>query len=392
MSKKTRLILIIIGAVLAVAIVTGGIIAISNAVKKNKQSKCEHEYGEVEVVTEATCETKGLTLQICTLCEYELTEEIPAFGHTEYVINAKPATCLESGLSDGITCITCNKTIVPQVTIPALGHNVVTDNARAATCVTYGLTQGSHCKRCNFVTKPQDKIPAKGHVIVEKQGYPATCETTGLTTGSYCKNCNTVYTEQEEIDATGHNFIDGTCSNCGIVESGLQSHTYKNGFCETCGDYEYVYDDETLYVEEDVTKGVSDAGWYRVYRDETKNKSFSVNCDVKDPETGEIVGTSGIINFFVCSKQNAVINEDNYNAVVMFVGQSSPMPHEDVIAVAYDDYVDIFLYAGCEIYWYFENSGQVFVNSIYVLHDKLTVTFIEEGLVVKRLVKLEVEA
>ena len=254
MSKKTRLILIIIGAVLAVAIVTGGIIAISNAVKKNKQSKCEHEYGDVVVVTEATCETKGLTLQICTLCEYELTEEIPAFGHTEYVINAKPATCLESGLSDGITCITCNKTIVPQVTIPALGHNVVTDNARAATCVTYGLTQGSHCKRCNFVTKAQDKIPAKGHVIVERQGYPATCETTGLTTGSYCKNCNTVYTEQEEIDATGHNFIDGTCSNCGIGEKSLPEDLSQA--------------DTTLATEVPVEIGEKVVGnWYRVYKD-----------------------------------------------------------------------------------------------------------------------------
>ena len=356
MSKKFKLIISIIGAVLVVALVTGGIIAISNAVKKNKQAKCEHEYGDTVIVTQATCETDGLSMQTCNLCKYELTEEIPAFGHTEYVIMAKPATCLESGLSDGITCITCNKTIVPQVTIPALGHNVVTDNARAATCVTYGLTQGSHCKRCNFVTKPQDKIPAKGHVIVERQGYPATCETTGLTTGSYCKNCNTVYTEQEEIDATGHNFIDGTCSNCGLLESNLPVHTFRNGFCDICGIYEYVYDDETLYAEEDIEMGDVVTGWYRMYRDDINDKYFSIRCNTKNPETGEITSTNAIVNFFVSSKANAALSEDKYNAVAMFMGQSGPQPHEDIIAVAYDDYVDIFLYGGCEIGWYFESK------------------------------------
>ena len=108
MSKKFKLIISIIGAVLVVALVTGGIIAISNAFKKNKQAKCEHEYGDTVIVTQATCEIDGLSMQTCNLCKYELTEEIPAFGHTEYVIMAKPATCLESGLSDGITCITCN--------------------------------------------------------------------------------------------------------------------------------------------------------------------------------------------------------------------------------------------------------------------------------------------
>lgn len=387
MSKKFKLIISIIGAVLVVALVTGGIIAISNAVKKNKQSKCEHEYGDTVIVTQATCETDGLSMQTCSLCKYELTEEIPAFGHTEYIIMAKPATCLESGLSDGITCITCNKTIVPQVKIPALGHNVVTDQARPATCVTYGLTQGSHCKRCNFVTKPQDKIPAKGHVIVERQGYPATCETPGLTTGSYCKNCNTVYTEQEEIDATGHNFIDGTCSNCGLLENSLKVHTFRNGFCTDCGDYEYVYDDDALYIEESVAMGDVVTGWYRMYRDEVNNKYFSINCNIKNSETGEIEATNGVVNFYVCSKRNAALSEDNYNAVAMFVGQSGPQPHEDIITVAYDDYVDIFLYGGCEISWYFESNGQVVFDTTYILKDNPTINSIEEGFVVKRLLK-----
>ena len=388
MAKKFKLILIIISAVLAVTIVTGGVIVISKAIKKNKQSKCEHEFGDVVIVTESTCETDGLSMQTCTLCEYEHTETIPAFGHTEYVILATPATCLESGLSDGISCRTCEKVIVPQVKIPALGHNVVTDQARPATCVTYGLTQGSHCKRCNFVTKPQERIPAKGHVIVESEGYPATCTTPGLTKGSYCQNCHTVYSPQEEIDATGHNFIDGTCANCGILEDEIiQVHSFRNGFCSDCGEYEYVYDNDVLYIEESVAMGDVVTGWYRMYRDDINDKYFSITCNMKDPYTGEIVSTNGVVNFYVCSKQKAALSEANYNAVAMFMGQTGPAPHEDIITVAYDDYVDIFLYGGCEISWYFEKDGEVIIDTMYVLDDNPTINSIEEGFVVKRLLK-----
>ena len=389
--SKFKLIITIIGSVLAVAIITGGVILISNAVKKNKQNKCEHEYGEFTIVTDATCETDGLQTQVCGLCEYENAEVIPAFGHTEFVLNAKPATCLESGLSDGISCKTCNKTIVPQVTIPSLGHNIVTDNARPATCVTFGLTQGSHCKRCNHITKAQEKIPAKGHVIAEIEGYAATCTTPGLTKGSYCSNCNTVYSEQEEIEAIGHNFIDGICATCGITEEVPVMHSFRNGFCDTCGIYEYVYDDASLYVEEDVKVGDVVDGWYRMYRDDMSDMYFTVKCNTKNPTTGEITATNGIVNFYVCSKQSATTDE-KYNAVAMFIGQSGPMPHEDIIAVAYDDYVDIFLYGGCEISYYFENNGNVIIDTIYMLQDSPTISSIYDGFTVKRLVKVLPEA
>ena len=331
MSKKTRLILIIIGAVLAVAIVTGGIIAISNAVKKNKQSKCEHEYGDVAVVTEATCETKGLTLQICTLCEYELTEEIPAFGHTEYVINAKPATCLESGLSDGITCITCNKTIVPQATIPALGHNVVTDNARAATCVTYGLTQGSHCKRCGEIVKAQDKIPATGHSITVQKGYAATCLSAGLTDGSSCEKCGTVYSPQEVIEPLAHNIVDNVC--------------------ELCGFENYNFEDPTTYTMQDVSVGDKVGGWYRLYRYSGQGtwKTMSITCTVNG-----IVGQEQVVNeditINLCVFNTQFCNDEkNKNAIINLPLMGGPTPTSELNYVVYDEYIDVYLAPGYTI-------------------------------------------
>ena len=92
MSKKLKLILAIIGGVLAVAILTGGTILISKAIKKNKQAKCLHEYGEMSVISAPTCEVNGIQVQTCSLCGYERSEEILATGHTELIIFPQVAT------------------------------------------------------------------------------------------------------------------------------------------------------------------------------------------------------------------------------------------------------------------------------------------------------------
>ena len=216
MSRRIKLILTIIVAVLAVAIITGGIITVVNILKKNRQAKCDHEYGEIIIVKDSTCENVGLTLQICKHCDYELTGEKPSLGHTEKELKAKPSTCTEVGLTDGIYCSTCGKVIVVQLEVPALGHNVIEDEAITPTCTQSGLAKGSHCKRCGEITKVQDRIPATGHSLVVIKGNAATCTSSGLTNGSSCEKCGTVYTTQETIDPTGHNFVEGVCENCGL--------------------------------------------------------------------------------------------------------------------------------------------------------------------------------
>ena len=54
---------IIIGTVVGMLVVTGvigGSFAIANAVKKNKQTKCEHVYDEGQITADATCEDPGM--------------------------------------------------------------------------------------------------------------------------------------------------------------------------------------------------------------------------------------------------------------------------------------------------------------------------------------------
>jgi len=83
-------------------------------------------------------------------------------AHTAVPDAAVPATCTESGLTEGSHCSVCNEVLVAQEVIPA-GHTVVTDDAIAATCTETGLTEGSHCSVCHEVLVAQKEIPAAGH-------------------------------------------------------------------------------------------------------------------------------------------------------------------------------------------------------------------------------------
>ncbi len=216
LSKKAKLIIGIIFSVLIIAAVIGGSIAIANVVKKSKQKKCQHVYGEGVITTEATCETAGMISYKCSDCDYELTEEIPANGHVELVIEAVPAMCTAKGLTDGIKCATCDKVLVASVETPMLGHKVEALKAVPALCTAAGKTEGAICSRCGQVLKEQTVIPAKGHTVVELKGFAPTCTEIGKTNGSHCSICGKVYSAQEVIPALGHldENGDGKCDVC----------------------------------------------------------------------------------------------------------------------------------------------------------------------------------
>jgi hypothetical protein len=78
----------------------------------------------------------------CGECDYNLTEEIPANGHVQTVIEAVPATCTAKGLTDGVQCVTCDKVLVAPTETPILGHKIESLKAVPATCLTAGKTEG----------------------------------------------------------------------------------------------------------------------------------------------------------------------------------------------------------------------------------------------------------
>ena len=316
---------IIIGTVVGMLVVTGvigGSFAIANAVKKNKQTKCEHVYDEGQITAEATCEEPGMIVYTCGECKYQLTEEIPANGHVESIIEAVPATCTAKGLTDGVKCVTCEEILVAPVETPMLGHKLETLKAVAATCTTTGKTEGIKCSRCNEVLKEQTVIPAKGHTVVEMKGVDATCTEVGKTSGSMCSACGKVYSTQEDVPALGHVDAnsDGACDRCGYTNPDMMFSLFQK--------------DET-YTEQAVNVGEKIAGsYYRIYKDQG------------DPEESGYAYPNSIyvywgdiqvkLGFGAATGQTATGSLDLYSKLV----------EANFICRDYEDYVDFYIPAG----------------------------------------------
>ena len=107
----------------------------------------EHSFGDWTVTTAPTCTGKGIETRACECGETE-TRETAALGHTEEVVPAVPATCTETGLTEGKKCAVCGETLVAQEVIPALGHS----------------WKGVECERCDatrenpFTDVPNDSF------------------------------------------------------------------------------------------------------------------------------------------------------------------------------------------------------------------------------------------
>jgi len=174
---------------------------------------------------EPTC----TTAQTCTVCGEVLR---PAKGHAETTLNAKVATCTNTGLTEGKKCTICKTVTVAQKKIAAKGHSEVILAGKAATCTEAGLTEGKKCSVCGTVTVAQQTIGAKGHSEVIVAGKAATCTETGLTEGKKCSVCGTVTVAQQTIGAKGHSevIVAGKLATC--TESGL-TEGKKCSVCQT---------------------------------------------------------------------------------------------------------------------------------------------------------------
>ncbi|MBR6793636.1 MAG: hypothetical protein IKM48_04690, partial [Clostridia bacterium] len=176
----------------------------------------------------------------CSVCGEEISREtvtVDALGHTEEVIPGKAATCIETGLTDGVKCAVCGEIITAQEEIPALGHigaEPVIENNVDPTCTTAGSYDNVvYCTVCGEeISRETVTVDALGHTEETIPGKAATCTETGLTDGVKCSVCGETIVAQEEIPAKGHRwssvvttpatctedgYITITCGNCGKV-------------------------------------------------------------------------------------------------------------------------------------------------------------------------------
>lgn len=87
------------------------------------------------------------SLRLFTTEELTLSAEDYKEHLHSYTATVIPPTCTEQGRTIH-TCV-CGDSYVDEV-IPALGHDLVVDPAVPATCIETGLTEGSHCTRCDY--------------------------------------------------------------------------------------------------------------------------------------------------------------------------------------------------------------------------------------------------
>ena len=154
-----------------------------------------HSYGSWQTVTAAGCTTTGTQKRTCS-CGDTQTQSIPATGHSwndgEIITSAD---CTEEGVKK-YTCTKCSATKTE--VLNATGHTQVVDSAVPASCTQSGLTEGSHCSKCSAIITAQQTIPALGHDY-HLDSYERGCE---KVSGVYiCNRCGqrTELTNQDYI-------------------------------------------------------------------------------------------------------------------------------------------------------------------------------------------------
>lgn len=154
-----------------------------------------HVYGEWTTTKAPTCTEKGSHKKVCE-CGKEITEDMPATGHTEVPDAAVAPTCTEPGKTEGSHCSVCGEVLTAQQTVNALGHDMGEfKQTTAPTCTAKGVKTAT-CKRegCNH-TETQD-IPAKGHTLEKVEKVAATESKEGVKEHYRCTECGDLFLDE----------------------------------------------------------------------------------------------------------------------------------------------------------------------------------------------------
>ena len=125
-----------------------------------------HSFGAWQTTEEATCSSIGTQKHVCTCgyTEYRYIEELP---HTEVIVDAIPATCTESGRTEGKHCGVCNEILQNSTAIEPLQHSY--DNGAIisnATCLANGVKRFT-CTRTNCDVYYDEYFPLQEYTATE---------------------------------------------------------------------------------------------------------------------------------------------------------------------------------------------------------------------------------
>ncbi len=217
-------------------------------------TELDHDFSDY-IYTQAiapTCTEKGESRCYCSRCDYYLTKEIAATGHSYTSAVTKEASCSETGIRT-YTCSSCGYSY--ENTISKKSHTY-TKTVVAPTCEEQGYTVYT-CSVCSY-TYNSGYVNATGHNMGEWEFIVEPDCTNGGSRKRVCLTDST-HVETEELDALGHDEIAHsakaptctqigwgsyvTCSRCDyttyeeIPALGHDMHTFgaKEPTCEEVG-------------------------------------------------------------------------------------------------------------------------------------------------------------
>lgn len=121
-------------------------------------------------------------------------------------------------------------------------HSYTSEVSKEATCTEVGEKTFT----CECGDSYTEEIAALGHIEVVDEAKKATCTETGLTEGKHCSVCDEVLLAQEIVATLEHNYENGTCKNCGDVQS-LEAGLYDANGTMLCSWEESGIDVEKNY-------------------------------------------------------------------------------------------------------------------------------------------------
>lgn len=177
-----------------------------------KEDEATHDWGSGTVTKAATCTEEGVRTYKCSVCERTKTEPISKIAHTEVTDPAVPATCTQTGKTEGKHCGVCNEVLIAQTDIPMLSHTWST---------VWSKDGANHWHECTECGAKKDEAAHSFSWVVDT---PATVTSTGLKHEEcLCgerRNENTVIEilTCEHTDKVHHARVEATCMTAGNVE------------------------------------------------------------------------------------------------------------------------------------------------------------------------------
>lgn len=246
---------------------------------------CEHDWGEGQVTTEATCTAPGVRTYTCSKCQNTKTEPILALGHNMTHHPAKDATCGAPGNTEYYSCDRCKKFFKDEAGNESIDKDswVIGPTGEHDWGNWTPVDDDNHKGTCSVCSKSTTEAHEwnDGEVTT-----PATCTAPGVKTYT-CAKCGKTRTEP-----------------LGVLDHDLKVTPAKAATCDEAGNKEYY----TCSVCKKVFKDANGAEEYTV--NEWVIGALGHETTLT-PAKAATCGAAGNSAYYTCSRCNKYFSDAN---------------------------------------------------------------------------------